>query len=343
MAHETKNILINSIHDRELKKFAPIYLKGRMVDIGCGTKPFHNLLAPYVTEHIGVDHEGTMHEKSKVDLFGTAYDIPSIDEYYDSAICTAVLEHLEEPEQAIRECFRILKPGSYAIYSVPFIWHLHEEPRDFFRYSKYGLKYLFEKVYRRPGPILERNLKQAEVPDSCIVLHNARGSAPGMWFRKPPQTPPKEGLKKNNTMQEILIRKLHEYISENNPDLLLTLQQENKVTEYLHSTVSSVDGLINELLQANKPTSLIEELCINDLTKTLKPSRFNYLKAILEEEFPGDFEKLLQNGLLKTEIINMISICEPVFDELGFSIEKEDDRYLRYAVTGAVHEYIYGL
>ena len=33
-----------------------------------------------------------------------------------------------------------------AIYSVPFIWHLHEEPRDFYRFSKYGLKYLFEKV-----------------------------------------------------------------------------------------------------------------------------------------------------------------------------------------------------
>ena len=46
------------------------------------------------------------------------------------------------------------------------------------------VKYLFEKVYRRPGPILERNLKQAEVPDVCIVLHNARGSAPGMLFRK---------------------------------------------------------------------------------------------------------------------------------------------------------------
>lgn len=44
------------------------------------------------------------------------------------------------------------------------------------------VKYLFEKVYRRPGPILERNLKQAEVPDVAQVLHNARGSAPGMWF-----------------------------------------------------------------------------------------------------------------------------------------------------------------
>jgi nicotinamide-nucleotide amidase len=46
------------------------------------------------------------------------------------------------------------------------------------------VKYLFEKVYRRPGPMLERNLKQAEVPDVCTVLHNAGGTAPGMWFEK---------------------------------------------------------------------------------------------------------------------------------------------------------------
>jgi len=40
---------------------------------------------------------------------------------------------------------RVLKPGGIALYTVPFIWHLHEEPRDFFRFSKYGLSYLFEK------------------------------------------------------------------------------------------------------------------------------------------------------------------------------------------------------
>jgi len=46
------------------------------------------------------------------------------------------------------------------------------------------VKYLFEQVFRRPGPMLERNLKQAEVPDVCTVLHNARGTAPGMLFKK---------------------------------------------------------------------------------------------------------------------------------------------------------------
>jgi nicotinamide-nucleotide amidase len=46
------------------------------------------------------------------------------------------------------------------------------------------VEYLFEKVFRRSGPMLERNLKQAEVPDNCTVLHNAVGTAPGMWFEK---------------------------------------------------------------------------------------------------------------------------------------------------------------
>jgi nicotinamide-nucleotide amidase len=46
------------------------------------------------------------------------------------------------------------------------------------------VKYLFEKIFRRPGPMLESNLKQAEVPDVCSVLHNSRGTAPGMLFKK---------------------------------------------------------------------------------------------------------------------------------------------------------------
>lgn len=141
-------------------------------------------------------------------------------------------------------------------------------------------------------------------------------------------------------MQELLIRKLLDYIKDNNPDLLVTLQEENRVTDYLQENVASVDGLINELLAANKAPSVIEELCMEELTRPLRPSRFLYIKQLLEEEFPKEFEKLQSNGLLATELINMISACDSVFDELQFSEDSVDDRTLKYAVTGAVHEYL---
>ncbi len=45
-----------------------------------------------------------------------------------------------------------------------------------------NVKTIFEKVLNRP--MIESNLKQAEVPDTCTVIQNKRGTAPGMWFEK---------------------------------------------------------------------------------------------------------------------------------------------------------------
>jgi len=45
-----------------------------------------------------------------------------------------------------------------------------------------NVKHIFERVLNRP--MIERNLKQAEVPDNCEVIQNKRGTAPGMWFEK---------------------------------------------------------------------------------------------------------------------------------------------------------------
>ena len=143
---DSRSVLVKWIVQKHLVETTSKYFKGSLIDIGCGTKTYQELVAPSITEHIGVDHEKTLHDQSNIDLFGTAYEIPSEDNFFDSALCTAVLEHLEEPELALKECHRVLKPGGVAIYSVPFIWHLHEEPRDFYRFSKYGLKYLFEKT-----------------------------------------------------------------------------------------------------------------------------------------------------------------------------------------------------
>ena len=139
-------LMIHKLTTDNFSELFARFMKGRLIDIGCGTKPYKEQLEDYVTEHIGVDHSDTSHDKSNIDIFATAYDIPLSDNSFDSAICTCVLEHLEEPELALKECHRLLKPGGYAIYHTPFIWHLHEEPRDFYRYTLHGLRYLFGKA-----------------------------------------------------------------------------------------------------------------------------------------------------------------------------------------------------
>jgi len=137
--------IVKWIGEKEYRKFFKIHSPRRLLDIGCGSGE-KKCVIPAKTHYTGVDHISTTHDKSTVDIFCTAYELPFPKDSYDFIFCTGVLEHLEEPEQALKEAYRVLEPGGYALYTIPLFWHLHEEPRDFYRYTKFGIKYLFEKT-----------------------------------------------------------------------------------------------------------------------------------------------------------------------------------------------------
>lgn len=141
-------------------------------------------------------------------------------------------------------------------------------------------------------------------------------------------------------MKENLINKLLEYIRDNNPDILFESEAKGTLVVWLSEKVSSVDSLILQLQKQKLPANQVEEICMEALTKELRPSKFNYISNLLEEEFTKDHNRLLQSGLLQYEVINMINHCEPVFKDLNFSEENEDNRFLRYAITGCVNEYL---
>lgn len=146
MAKNLRNLLIYHLHDRALVTALSSHAVGRLLDIGCGTKPYEEMARPYVEEHVGLDRADPFNKLARVDVVGTAYEMPLDDATFDTAMSTAALEHLAEPEEALRECFRILKPGGKAIYTVPLFWHIHSPPWDYYRYTRFGLKHLFEKT-----------------------------------------------------------------------------------------------------------------------------------------------------------------------------------------------------
>ena len=119
------------------------HASGVLLDIGCGEKPYRSMTEGLVTQHIGLDHPCSTHSKEHVDVFGTAYETGMRNASVDTVLCTAALEHLERPQDAINEMYRVLKPGGHVILTAPLFWHLHEEPRDFYRYTKHGLAHLF--------------------------------------------------------------------------------------------------------------------------------------------------------------------------------------------------------
>jgi hypothetical protein len=65
--------------------------------------------------------------------------------------------------------------------------------------------------------------------------------------------------------------------------------------------------------------------------------KYDYLKNILEEEFPDVYWRLHEHALLNTELQNIMAKCEDVFGEMGFD---EEDRFVKYAVIGEIAEYL---
>jgi Domain of unknown function (DUF1896) len=143
-------------------------------------------------------------------------------------------------------------------------------------------------------------------------------------------------------MKEMLISKLLEYIRDNNPDILFALEAADKLRFWLNSKAESVEPLWQQMETDKQPAYIIEEACLNELTRELRPSRYNYIINLLEQEFEQDYKFLLQSGLLQHEAINMIGYCDSVFNDLKFSEETEDNRFIRYAICGAISEYLDG-
>lgn len=116
-----------------------------LLDLGCGARPYLKVYEPYFEKTLGADLPDTYFEHYRVDIFCTATDIPLENESVDVLFCSEVLHDISQPEVMMKEVNRIIKPNGKIILSAPFVTPICDGIYDHYRYTKYGLEFLFKQ------------------------------------------------------------------------------------------------------------------------------------------------------------------------------------------------------
>lgn len=135
----------NQIRIKKALTMAAERSHGILLDVGCGAKPYEPLFRDFVDHHYGFEYSTeSVYRGCLADFFGDAMRIPLADNSVDTILCTEVLEHLPDPNAAISEFARILRPNGIVITTAPFFYPIHDA-WDFYRYSPDGIAAIMKR------------------------------------------------------------------------------------------------------------------------------------------------------------------------------------------------------
>lgn len=141
---------LDPFHSRiedQVKAFAAALPPGaRVLDAGAGECGFQPFFA--ATRYVGVDNMvgDPQWNYSRLSVIANLDALPFPDASFSAALSIVVLEHLADPGVALRELRRVLEPGGRFLIAVPQFWELHQQPHDFFRYTRFGLEHLLRSA-----------------------------------------------------------------------------------------------------------------------------------------------------------------------------------------------------
>jgi len=121
-----------------IKKLAPM-CNGVFLDFGCGIMPYRRLFS--YERYIGIEYGDPSLSTDEI-IYVQDSSVPFPDDYFDTIICTQVLEHVPHPEAILAEFYRVLKTRGKLLLSVPMTWAEHAHPHDFRRFTPEGLNQL---------------------------------------------------------------------------------------------------------------------------------------------------------------------------------------------------------
>lgn len=147
----------------------PLAVDGvRCLDVGCGDRPYEYLFTHGSYTGIDVKDSGRPINMKQPDHFYDGNVFPFQNDSFDMVISTQVLEHVPDPLAMLKEMARVCKPGGGVVISLPFVYQEHEEPFDYFRFTRFGI----EELLNKSGLRIETIIKDSSALETIAILIN---------------------------------------------------------------------------------------------------------------------------------------------------------------------------
>jgi SAM-dependent methyltransferase len=146
----------------------------RVLDVGSGDAPYRELFEGL--DYVTCDWPASQYTPDvPPDIVASADSIGLPDASVDAIVCTQALEHMPEPWRVLEEFHRLVRPGGTLWVTTPFVWYLHEEPHDYYRYTSHGLRFLIQRAGFTDVEVLPMNDSMATIAQLLTQLGHIIG------------------------------------------------------------------------------------------------------------------------------------------------------------------------
>lgn len=143
----------------------------RVLDAGAGEGPYRALFGH--TRYVALDDRrgDRRWDYGGLDAVGDLLRMPVRDGAFDAVLCTETLEHLTDPGPFLAEVARVLRPGGRLHLTAPLQFREHQEPHDYFRFTRHGVRLLLERAALRVVSIEPEGGYFAHLGDKVQAAH----------------------------------------------------------------------------------------------------------------------------------------------------------------------------
>jgi len=135
-----------AIEDAVEKFAASLPQNARLLDAGAGEGNYKHYFSGqrYCGLDLGIGD--AQWNYSALDVIGDLSRLPFRDRTFEACLNVVTLEHVKDPARVICEIGRTLAPGGRFLLIVPFEWEEHQQPHDYFRFTRYSLAYMLDEA-----------------------------------------------------------------------------------------------------------------------------------------------------------------------------------------------------